>query len=177
MNFIAGVMANGINEGTIYISFGFLIIFVGLLFLWFYRASRLAESFIKIAVETLGGEPCVKKRVPLFYKKEEVKAIYKGRLVYVGVIYSSFNREFLLLPHIQMRLKDSIGYNYERLPNYTLIKGNLLIYKIKMNIIWGVFDKNYPKVFTKSQLIIALDRLLSTAEDVERGRTVKDVFT
>jgi hypothetical protein len=43
-------------------------------------------------------------------------------------------------------------------------------------VLWGIFDKNFEQVLSKNYLIIALERLLATAEDVERGRTLKEIF-
>jgi hypothetical protein len=63
-----------------------------------------------------------------------------------------------------------------RLPNYAVIEKNLLIYKVKLTIFWGIFDRSYPQVFTRNYCIIALEKLLATAEDVERGRTSKEVL-
>ncbi len=101
---------------------------------------------------------------------------YKGRQVMIGVDYSGFNGEFLPLPFIQMKLKETISYNYHRLPNYVTIEKGNLVYKVKVSILFGVFDRNYPKVFSRNYLVIALEKMLSTAEDVERGRTISDIF-
>ncbi|MEK7850088.1 MAG: hypothetical protein AAB213_04675 [Candidatus Omnitrophota bacterium] len=151
-------------------------IFVVLAVWWLYRVNTLIDNFLKIGSEILGGKAIAKTRIPFLYEKEVLKGSYKGREVIVGVIYSGLQGEFLPLPCIQMRLRESMGYNTNRLPNYAYISKNLLVYKIKLSVPWGVFDKSYPQVFSKSYLIIALEKLLATSEDVERGRRMKDIF-
>lgn len=151
-------------------------IFVVLAVWWLYRVNTLIDNFLKIGSGILGGKAIVKTRIPFLYEKEELKGSYKGREVIVGVIYSGLQGEFLPLPCIQMRLGESMGYNMNRLPDYADISKNLLVYKIKLSVPWGVFDKGYPQVFSKSYLIIALEKLLATSEDVERGRRMKDIF-
>jgi len=47
---------------------------------------------------------------------------------------------------------------------------------VRMPILWGVFDRNFPQIFSHENLRIALDRLLAIAEDLERGRTPKELF-
>lgn len=151
-------------------------IFVVLVVWWLYRVNLLIESFLKMCLEILGGNAIAKTRIPFFYEKETLKGSYKGREVVVGVIYSGLQGEFLPLPCIRMRLRESLGYNTNRLPNYCDISKDFLVYKIKLTLPWGVFDKSYPQVFGKSYLVIALERLLATCEDVERGRRMKDIF-
>ncbi|MFH1691244.1 MAG: hypothetical protein ABIC68_01530 [Candidatus Omnitrophota bacterium] len=102
--------------------------------------------------------------------------MYKGRQVIVGVDYSGFNGEFLPLPFIQMKLKEALSYNYHRLPNYATIEKNNLVFKVKVSILFGVFDRNYPKVFSRNYFVIALEKMIATAEDAERGRTISDMF-
>ena len=173
-----GVMKGmkGMDVYTKYIYFVLGAVLVVLIFWWLYRVITLIEIFLKAAKEVLGGSSLTKAKLLPFYNKEEVKGSYKGREVIVGVVYTGFKGEFLPLPFIQMRLKEAFGYNYNRLPNYATIEKNFLIYKVKLSVLWGVFDKNFPQVFSSNYLVIALEKLLSTAEDVERGRTVKEIF-
>jgi hypothetical protein len=153
---------------------GLGIIFVLLVFWWFYRSVTVIETFLKAAVDVLAGKRL--SRMKLFYASNEVTGNYKGRDVVVGVRYSGVSSEFLPLPNIRMRLKESIGYNTNRLPNYASIEKGYLVYTVKISVLWGFFDKAYPELFKKNYLMIALEKMLATAEDVERGRTVKDIF-
>lgn len=167
---------NGMDVFSRYVVAGLAAIFVGLVFWWFFLVAGLVEAFLKAALEVLGGTFLTKGRIAPFYQMHEVKGVYKGREVVVGVVFSGLKGEFLPLPHIQMKLREAIGYNFNRLPNYAVIEKGNLVYKVKLSVLWGVFDKNFPQVFSKNYLIIALEKLLSTAEDVERGRTVKEIF-
>lgn len=145
-------------------------------FWWFYRVVKIVRAFLRNAADVIGGEYIGRKRSIMFFRKEEMAGVYKGRQVIIGVDYSGFNGEFLPLPFLQMKLKEAISYNYHRLPNYTTIEKNNLIFKINVSILFGVFDKNYPKIFSRNYLVIALEKMLATAEDVERGRTISDMF-
>ena len=167
---------NSIDIFTQYTLYGVGACIILLVFSWFYRVNSLIRNFLKASKEVLGADGSIKTLFAPFYNKEEVKGSYKGREVVIGVIYSGLKGEFLPLPSIQMRLKEALGYNINRLPNYAIIEKNCLIYKVKLSLLWGVFDKNFPQVFSKNYLVIALEKLLSTAEDVERGRTVKELF-
>ncbi len=169
-------MMNGMDIYTKYILFGAGFVFLILVSLWAYRVSALVEVFLKAAREVLGSKPLTKTHLPFFYNQEEIRGSYKGREVTLGVVYSGLGTEFLPLPRIAMSLKETVGYNINRLPNYAAIEKNLLIYKVKLSVLWGVFDKNYPQVFSRNYLIIALEKLLATAEDVERGRSPKEIF-
>lgn len=152
-------------------------VFAFLVFWWFYRVEKLVRIFLKSAKEILGLKDKTGFRILPIYNKEEVRGIYKGREVSIGVVFAGFKGEYLPLPHIQMRLNEAMGYNTNRLPNYAKIEKNILIYKVKLSVLWGVFDKNFPPVFGKNYLLIALEQLLTTAEDVERGRTtLKEVY-
>lgn len=167
---------DGIDIFTKYTLYGIGVFILILVFSWFYRVNTLIRIFLKASKEILGSDGSIKTMLAPFYKKEEVRGSYKGREVVVGIVYSGLKGEFLPLPYIQMRLKEAIGYNINRLPNYAAIEKDCLIYKVKLSVLWGVFDKNFHQVFSKNYLIIALEKLLSTAEDVERGRTVKELF-
>jgi hypothetical protein len=129
------------------------------------------RAFLKYGIDILGAKAVNGNIIPPFYRKVELKGVYKGREVFLGVLFTGFKNEYLPLPYIQMRLKDAMGYNINRVPNYATIEKNFLVYKVKLSVLWGVFDKNYPQVFGKSYLVVALEKLLATAEDVERGRT------
>ncbi|HAJ57129.1 MAG TPA: hypothetical protein DCL35_05095 [Candidatus Omnitrophica bacterium] len=172
---INGIM-NGMDIYSKYIILALVLLFTVLVFWWFYKISVLVSGFLKCGLDVLGGKFVNGTRLPPFYRIVEIQGAYKGREVSMGVIFTGFKNEFLPLPYIQMRLKEALGYNTNRLPNYAYIQKNSLIYKVRLSVLWGVFDKNYPHVFSKSYLIIALEKLLATAEDVERGRTVGEVF-
>jgi hypothetical protein len=157
-----------------YYALGILLIF--LVFWWCYRVASLIEIFLKAATDVLGSSRLPGATSLLLYRKDEVKGTYKGREVIVGIIYSGFRGEFLPLPTIRMGLKETIGYNLNRLPTYAAIEKKSLIFKVKLSVLWGVFDKNYPSVFSKNYLVVALEKLFATAEDVERGRTMREIF-
>lgn len=175
-NFLDG-LANG--NGVYYVK-PIITTIIGVValvaFIWFYRVVRIVHAFLGNVKEVIGGKDINHRKSVMFFRKEELSGFYKGRQVIIGVDYSGFNGEFLPLPFIQMKLKEAISYNYHRLPNYTTIEKNNLIFKVKVAILFGVFDRNYPKVFSRNYLIIALEKMLATAEDVERGRTISDMF-
>lgn len=138
---------------------------------WLWRVATLTEVFLKNVQETLRATWQGKNRSFLIYKKEELKGSYKGREVIIGVIYAGFKGEFMPLPCVRMKLKEALGYNTNRLPNYAVIEDRHLVYNVKPSLAWGVFDKNYPQVFSKNALLVILEKLLAAAEDLERGRT------
>ncbi len=166
---------NGMDIYSKYIIAGLVFLFMALVFWWFYRVCVLVNAFLKYGAEVIGGRPSKGARIQPFYKKVELSGTYKGREVLLGILFAGFKNEFLPLPFIQMKLKESIGYNKNRLPNYAAIEKNLIVYKVKLSVLWGVFDKAYPQVFSRNYLVIALEKLLATAEDVERGRTINEV--
>ena len=151
-------------------------LFLVLLVWWHIRIAMLVGVFLRASREVLGTKVEIASRLLPYYRKEELKGSYKGRLVSVGALYSGLQGEFLPLPYIRMRLKESVGYNTNRLPYYATIEKNFLVYQPKLTLLWGVIDKNFVPVFSKSYLIVALERLLATAEDVERGRTLNEIF-
>ncbi|OIO36527.1 MAG: hypothetical protein AUJ74_02270 [Candidatus Omnitrophica bacterium CG1_02_44_16] len=161
---------------TKYIITTIAAIFVALVVWWFYRVNTLIDNFLKMGSGILEGKAIANIRIPFFYEKEVLKGSYKGRDVILGVVYSGLQGEFLPLPCIQMRLSESMGYNTNRLPNYADISKNFLVYKIKLSVPWGIFDKSYAQAFSKSYLVIALEKLLAISEDVERGRRMKDIL-
>lgn len=174
-NFIDGV-ANG---NSVYVKpVIFCIVgIIGLVFFWWsYRVIRIVRAFFRNTIDVIGGEYVEQRKFRIFFKKEEIRGVYQGRQVLFGVDYSGFNGEFLPLPFIQMKLKEVISYNYHRLPNYATIEKNNLIFKVKVSLLFGVFDKNYPKVFSRNYFVIALEKMIATAEDVERGRAISDIF-
>ncbi len=163
------------NGFSVWVPWFFILTIGAVIFLWwYYRMICIVEAFLKTAMDLLGGQRIQEAHRSLFYKKEEIKGVYKGRDVVIGAAFSGFKGEFLLLPVIRLMLKGALGYNLNRLPHYAAIDKNTVSYKVKPNVFWGVFDKNYIQLFSKNYLIIALDRLLATAEDLERGRTSKE---
>ncbi len=164
----------GLYARPIFLGAGVLI--AGLVVLWVARVCRPVESFLASARGLLSGAVLRKGRVPPFYIREEVKGIYKGRDVCVGIVFSGFKGEFLPLPLVRMRLREVIGYNSSRLPNYAKIDKNFIVYKPAASLLWGVFDRGYPLLFSDNYLSIALEKLLATAEDVERGRTINELY-
>lgn len=167
---------NGLDGfGKILIGTLFVIVIV-CVFWWLHKTSVLIHGFLKSAAQVLGCADQKRLRLLPLVNRSEMKGVYKGRDVEVGVVFSGFKSEFLPLPHIQVRLKETLGYNINRLPQYAFIEKNQLIYKLRLNLLWGVFDRNYIHVFSKNYLVIALEKLLATAEDLERGREVKEFF-
>src|SRR5512135_2090382 len=167
-------MNNGMFAASPWVFFAF--IFVGLVFWWYYRVVSLTEGFLKAARELLDATSAGRSRRGIFYQKEELRGSYKGRDVTVGIELAGFKGEFLVLPRIRMRLKDTLGYNLNRLPHYALVEKNHVVFHIKMSVFWGVFDRSYPQIFTRNYLVVALEKLLSTAEDLERGRSVRELM-
>jgi hypothetical protein len=148
---------------------------IGLALVWYYRVITLAENFLKTAAKILSDPLRRKANGAIFYGKDELSGIYKGRDVVIGIEHTGFKGEFLAVPSIQMKLKDAMGYNLNRLPHYAIVDKKMVVYKIKINVLWGIFDNNYPQIFSQSYLIMSLERLLATAEDLERGRTSKEL--
>ena len=150
-------------------TFGILVL--GLAIWWAVRSMLAVDHLLISAWDVLGpssGRPA--------HLGQTAKGAYKGRDVSIGAVYSGFRGEFMPLPDIRMKLKDTIGYNTNRLPHYAKIDGKDLVFIPRLNISWGVFDKSFPKIFSKNYLIIALEKMLATAEDLERGRTLKDLL-
>jgi hypothetical protein len=149
----------------------FFVFIVGMALVWYYRVITLTENFLKIATKLLSDAQRMKSSSGIFYRKEELSGTYKGREVVIGIEHTGIKSEFMAIPCIQMRLKAAMGYNLNRLPHYATLDKKMVVYKVSLNVLWGIFDKNYPQVFSQSFLIMSLERLLSTAEDLERGRT------
>jgi hypothetical protein len=147
--------------------------FCGLALIWYYRIITLGENFLKTSMKLLNEVKRRKSGGNIFYHKVEFSGIYKGREVFVGIEQTGLRGEFLALPYIQMKLKDALTYNMNRLPHYAFVQKKMVVYKMKVNVFWSIFDKNYPQVFSQSFFIVCLERLLATAEDLERGRLPK----
>jgi len=144
--------------------------FFAVVFWWFYLILTLVSGFLKIGKGVISGQFVNGNTTPPFYRITEIKGSYKGREAYLGVMFAGYKNEFMPLPHIRLKLKETVGYNLNRVPDYAVIEKYYLVYKVKFSALWGVFDKNYPSLFSKNYLIDALEKLLSSAEDVERGR-------
>lgn len=166
----------GVDKFAKYFWAGLGIFFVIFVVWWIYRMRTIAEDFFKNAAQILGGAWHSKGRILPFYSPNEIQGSYKGREVSVGVIYSGINGEFLPLPYIRMRLTESFGYNINRLPHYATIEKNFLVYHLKVSILWGLLDKNYPQLFSKNYLLVVLDKMVVAADDVERGKTFKEIL-
>jgi len=143
---------------------------------WLGRVAVLAHRFLRVAAGVL-EEPQWQRPCPfLFYGTDELRGTYKGRDVIIGVAFAGIKGELMSFPHIALRLREAIGYNLNRLPHYAVIEKGHVVYRMKFSVLLAVFDRNYPQFFSRNYLIIALDRLFATAEDLERGRTYEDVF-
>jgi hypothetical protein len=150
---------------------------VGLaLVLWMMRVALLVEGLLRAASDVLEDPRPRPGRNFFYFQREELSGTYKGRDVTIGVVYLGIRGEFLVLPHIRLKLHESIGYNLNRLPHYATLEKSAIVYKMKASFMGGIFDKGYPLIFNRSFLVIALDKLRASAEDLESGRTYKDVF-
>jgi hypothetical protein len=164
------------------ISLTSIYIIIGLIFLavvgyfWLFRIRKIINSYLDLVGNIVGGKPKVDFRLLPVYAKDEITGEYQGRKVIVGVQYVGAGFEWMPLPYIGIELRNVIRYNYSRVPDFALIRSGWLVFKIKERLVWGVFDKSYPRFFTKDFIIIALTRLMAVAEDVERGRTLGEIF-
>ena len=156
------------------VSGSFLIIVV--VFAWVGRVAVLAHRFLHMAAEVIEEPQWQRKGHFSIYGKDEVRGTYKGRDVIIGIATAGIKKELMSFPHIALRLREAIGYNLNRLPHYVVIEKGFVVYRMKFSGLLAVFDKSYPQFFSRNYLIIALDRLFATAEDLERGRTYKEVF-
>lgn len=159
----------------IYIILALLFLFI-IGYYWFFRIRRTVDAYLELLCNIVNGESRKGIRLLPLYSKNEVVGKYKDREVIAGILYLGVGFEWMPLPHIRIKLKDVIRYNYNRIPDFTYIKNGWLIFKIKERLVWGVFDKSYNRLFTKDFIIITLTKLLAIAEDVERGRTFGEVF-
>jgi len=151
-----------------------LLLTVG--YAWLYRIRKIISGYLELLCNIIDCKQKLKRRLLPFYSKHEVKGNYKEREVIAGVQYVGLGFEWMPLPHIRIKLKDVIRYNYNRIPDFAYIKSGWLVFRIKERLIWGIFDRNYKRFFTKEFIIIALTRLLAVTEDVERGRTLEEIF-
>lgn len=164
-NFMAGVF-----------TWTLVIVLIGLVFYWVYRVFRLMKFFVAMSMEILRGTLLVPKIPAFFHVKDEVKGVYQGREVVAGIVFSGLNEEFLPLPYIRVTLKETIGYNLNRLPHDAEIQKNFLVYKPRVSFLWGVFDRDYLQLFSHRHFLMLLEKFWVAAEDLERGRTIKEIF-
>ena len=154
---------------------GSLLVIV-VVFAWVGRVAVLAYRFLRVAVDVIEEPQRQRKGYFLFFGKDELRGTYKGRDVVIGIATAGIKKEMMSFPYIALRLREAIGYNLNRLPHYAVIEKGFVVYRIKLSGLLAVFDKSYPQFFSRNYLIIALDRLFATAEDLERGRTYGEVF-
>lgn len=145
-------------------------------FVWVGRVAVLAHRFLHTAAGVIEEPQWRRKGHLFFYGKDELRGTYKGRDVIIGIATAGIKGEMMSFPHIALRLREAIGYNLNRLPHYVVIEKGFVVYRMKFSGLLAVFDKSFPQFFSRNYLIIALDRLCATAEDLERGRTYGEVF-
>jgi len=143
---------------------------------WLIRVGILAQGFLRLAAGVIENPQRAGKNNFFFYRKDELRGVYKGREAVIGVFGAGTKGEIVSYPYIALRLREAMGYNLNRLPHYAVIEKGCVVYSLKFTGLLGVFEKSYPQLFSRNYLIIALDRLLATAEDLERGRTYKEIF-
>lgn len=159
------------------LGFIFLIIIISLIgYFWFFRLRRLIDNYLVVLGQILDSKPKKKHRLFPLYSKIEVIGIYKDRQVVGGIHYVGLGFEWMPLPYIKIKLREVIRYNYHRVPNFAYIDKGWLVLKIKERLPWGVFDKNFNRFFSKDYIVITLTRLSAVADDVERGKTLEDIF-
>ncbi|MDD5005283.1 MAG: hypothetical protein PHS93_02105 [Candidatus Omnitrophica bacterium] len=153
------------------------IVFISLIgYFWLYRIKKTVDGYLDILCEFINCKPMSKRGILPIYSKHEIAGTYNNRQVIAGVQYVGLGFEWMPLPYIKIKLRDVIRYNYDRIPNFAFIKNGWLVLKIKERLVWGVFDKNYSRFFTKDFIIITLTRLLAVADDAERGKTLEEIF-
>ena len=152
----------------------FCILVIG--YEWFYRIRRFVDSYLDELSRAVGTRPLRKRRLLPLYSKYEVAGVLKGRQVIGGVKYSGVGIEWMPFPYIKIKLKEVIRYNVNRLPEFAFIDKGWLVFKIKHRLVWGIFDREYSRFFTKDYILIALTRLIAVADDLERGKTMNEVF-
>lgn len=171
------IFFNGmVNKTDRYLWFTFGISLAGFIVWWLVRTTLVIEHFLKASREVLGAEDARKVRRLPFFASREIQGSYKGRDVHIGVRYSGLKNIFLPLPRICVTLKETMGYNTGRLTQYAAIEKNTLIFLPKVSLVLGVFDKGFEKVFSKNYLIMALEKMMATAEDLERGHPLKEIL-
>ncbi len=154
---------------------GSLLIFA-IVLAWAGRVAVLAHRFLHIAAEVIGEPRWQRKGLFFFYEEDELLGTYKGRDIAIGIVTAGFKGGLMSFPRIALRLREAIGYNLNRLPHYAVIEKGFVVYRMKFTGLLGVFDRDFPQFFSRPALIIALDRLLATADDLEQGRTYQEVF-
>lgn len=153
------------------------ILFLSLVgYFWFYYIRKIINNYLVMLCEIIDCKLIKKPRLLPLYSKNELTGTYKDRQVIAGVQYIGIGFEWMPLPYLMIKLKDVIRYNYSKLPDFTFIKKDWLVFRIKERLVWGIFDRNYSRFFSKDYIVIALARLLAVAEDVERGRTLEEIF-
>jgi hypothetical protein len=150
------------------------IILIG--YFWFYRIRKIINNYLNVLCDVINCKKEQKIRILPFYSKNELIGNYKDREVIAGVLYAGVGFEWMPLPHIRIKLKDVIRYNYTRIPDFAFVKNGWLVFRIKERLVWGIFDRGFPRFFTKEFIIISLTRLAAVAEDAERGRTLGEIF-
>lgn len=145
-------------------------------YFWFFRIRRLVSGYFDVLCKLINCVPRKKYNIIPFYTKNEVEGFYQERMVVGGICYIGKKSEWMPLPFIKIKLKSVIRYNYSRLPNFAVIENDWLVLRIDESLPWGMLSKDYPHFFTEEYISIALSRLLAVAEDVERGRTMEEVF-
>jgi len=164
------------------LSLKFIYSVIGIIFLsavgygWFYLVRNTVESYLNNLCEIINCPQPAQKRIFPFYSKSEVTGTFKDRQVIAGLQYIGLGFEWMPMPFIRIKLKDVIRYNYNRIPNFAFIERGWLVLRINERLTWGIFDKSYVRFFTKDFINVALERLLSVAEDAERGKTLGEVF-
>lgn len=162
------------------LKFIYFIISIFFLFLigyfWFYRIRKIIDSYLGVLCEIFDCKPIKKHRFFPFYSKSEIRGTYKGREIAAGIQYTGLGFEWMPLPYMKIKLKEVIRYNYDRIPYFAFIKNGWLILKIKERLVWGIFDKNYSRFFSRDFIVITLTRLLAVVEDAERGKTLGEIF-
>ncbi|MDD5291579.1 MAG: hypothetical protein PHY46_00120 [Candidatus Omnitrophica bacterium] len=163
-------------------SLEFIYFVIGAIFLsvisyyWLYRIRKIVSGYLNISCEIISCQEKPRKRLMPLYSKGEIEGVYKGRQVIIGIQYIGLGFEWMPLPYIRVKLKDVIRYNYNRIPDFAFIQSGWLVFRIKDRLTWGILDKNYTRFFTEDFMVIALTRLLSVAEDAERGKTLEEIF-
>lgn len=162
------------------LKFIYFIIAISFLFLigylWFYRIRKYIDSYLEVLYDIIYCKPEKKYRLLPLYSKNEIRGTYKDREIVAGIQYTGLGFEWMPLPYIKIKLKEVIRYNYDRIPYFAFIKNGWLVLKIKERLVWGIFDKNYSRFFTRDFIIITLTRLLVVVEDAERGKTLGEIF-
>ncbi len=160
-----------------FVYFVIAVIFLSLTgYCWLYRIRKIVDSYLNISCEIIDCQQTAKKRFFPLYSKSEIVGVYKDRQVIAGIQYIGLGFEWMPLTYIRIKLKDVIRYNHNRVPNFAFIQSGWLVFKINERLTWGILDKNYTRFFTKDFIVITLTRLLTVAEDVERGKTLEEIF-